>query len=130
MPTRSQMHSLWEHRTNINKEEIMKKELTLNEMYQLVLPLIRVDIREGLCVVMYNLLTSGTITRNQYERLCKHFNNQKPRKVLFGLITINKQFFKHSLYIGRTWWWEYESDIVEQQEQRRLFIEHLIKKTR
>lgn len=108
----------------------MKKERTLNEMYQLVLPLIRVDIRQGLCVVIYHLLTSGIITRSEYGRLCEHFTNQKPRKVFFGLISINKQFLLHPLYTGRTWWWLYDSDMSAQQEQRRLFIEHLIKKTK
>lgn len=130
MSTRTQIHSLWEHSFNINKGDKVEKERTLNEMYLLLLSQIPKNSVQGLCTLMYHLLCEGRITRSEYERLCKHFDSEKPRKMWFGLRTINKRFLKHHLYTGTTFWWKYESDISAQQEQRRLFIEHLINKTK
>ncbi len=106
------------------------KNRTLNELYKILLESINKDgfsRRFGVCAMIMYLHTKNIITDREHYKLIKYFKSQKPRKIFFGLIGVNENFINNESFIGSDFWW-YKND--KGNEQRKLFIEHLINKTK
>lgn len=94
---------------------------TLKELYQLVLDNFdKSDIlAQGICIKITELCSNSMISDSEYYFLIKNLDKNKPK-------WYNSKFWWNLNYIESPgWWWKLTE---EGNEQRKLFLQHLIKK--
>ena len=91
---------------------------TLKELYQLVLNDFNNKSIYGICEVISNLFYEGIISSKERHTLCINFYKNKPK-------WYNSEFWWGKHFTGRIFWWTL---CHKGNEQRKLFLQHLIKK--
>lgn len=83
----------------------------------------------GLCHCIEDLREYGDITYSELQILSYHFQNEFPTSFFFKLLGTNAKFRREKSFNrgcnGQGYWWTSEGT-----EQRKLFIKHLIEKTK
>lgn len=101
----------------------------LHELYTLLYQ--QIQFQEnigGICHYIEHLFDSGKITRTERKLLRSDFDSQYPRSS-FYFFGVNKEFTHHKCFIKNNrsaYWWKGEGAT----EQRKLFLLHLIEKTK
>lgn len=94
---------------------------SIKELYQIVLDNFDLMIKaeSGICMVIVRCWYYDLITSDEKFALLKHFKKQRPTWYK------NVKFYYHNSYVNRMFWWKYGE---EGNEQRKLFLKHLINK--
>lgn len=100
---------------------------SIHELYKILYECIKYEVEvTTICVNIDKLVYLKLITDKEYFSLFSHFRKEKHWK--FWIFGKNKNFTTFP-FTGRSYWWDNDYK-KEATKQRKLFIQHLIEKTK